>query len=137
MDLTKFAVTLNIVDMQLTDPTTGAGLVDEKTKEPITIGLVSTETPDIMKLQQKTSVQRLNRRLKVGGKFKFHESDLEEQGLDVLVAATKRSKHIVVDGQPVDMSDKIKAREVYFRFPWIRQQVDEFVNDRSNWMGES
>ena len=54
----------------------------------------------------------------------------EAEGIEVLAACTLGWKGVVVDGAPLPCS-RDNAIMLYTRFPWLREQVDQFVSDRS------
>lgn len=55
--------------------------------------------------------------------------------MEILVAATL-DWSIILDKQTPECTPE-KVREVYGRFPWLRDQVDEFCADRSNFVKAS
>ncbi len=101
-----------------------------KAKLGITIyvmGAESTAYRNIIRRQQ-------NRRLKLLSKNRRIELTLEEteeEALDLLVAVTKRWDGLVWDGKAIECSEE-NIRMVYQERPWLRQQVDEGVNDPAN-----
>lgn len=110
-------------------------ILDEKTGQPWTIRLLGADSKEFMKISHKLQEKRLQRRFK-GGKQKFSLEELDADSMELLVACTKGWKHLQLDGAPVVFNDA-NVKMVYTRFPWIREQVDTFVNDRSNFLGES
>lgn len=122
-------------ELQLRSPVDDSILRDEKTKDPVTITLFGTDSKEYMKVTHSIQNRRLGKRLGKGGRAKLTAEEFEVEALELLVASTKAWKHIVVDGQELDCSEK-NVRMVYQRFPWIREQVDEFIADRSNFLGE-
>lgn len=55
---------------------------------------------------------------------------MEEENLDLLATCTTGWRGMVLDGQAVEFSP-VNARMIYERFPWIRDQVDRGIGDRS------
>lgn len=88
-----------------------------------------------MKISQKISDRRLQKRFSKG-KAKFNSAEMLEDGLELLVACTKGWKHIKISGVVLPFSEE-NSRMLYTKYPWIREQVDTFVNDRANFLGES
>lgn len=58
-----------------------------------------------------------------------YRAAVEEQASNVLAAVTTGWERIKVDGEMWTFNEDA-ARHLYDRFEWIRQQVDEAVNDR-------
>lgn len=54
----------------------------------------------------------------------------EAEGIEVLAACTLGWRGVVVDGAPLPCS-RDNAIQLYTRFPWLREQVDQFISDRS------
>ena len=121
--------------LELRNPVNDAVLRDEKSGEPVTITLVGTDSKDYMKITHEIQNRRLGKRLGKGGRMKTTAEEIEADALELLVASTKSWKHIVVDGAELSFS-QANARMLFQRFPWIKEQVDEFIADRSNFLGE-
>ena len=62
--------------------------------------------------------------------------ELEAEALNLLVIATTGWGGFVQGGQPLDFSAEA-ARALYARHNWIREQAEEFVNDRANFLPKS
>lgn len=105
-----------------------------KEGDPITITLLGADSKPFQRLQHKQTTNRLNKRVSRGGRIKITGEELEEDAMDILVACTKSWKNIVYEGQELECN-AINIRMLYERLPWIREQVDEFINDRSNFLG--
>lgn len=139
MDLSSLDTTVAAeegAELQLRNPVDDSVLRDEKTQDPVSITLVGTDAKEYMKITHAIQNRRLGKRLGKGGRAKLTAEELEADGLELLVASTKSWKHIVVDGQELPCNEK-NVRMLYQRFPWIKEQVDEFIADRSNFLGES
>lgn len=124
------------VEMVVEHPTKGTPLVDEETNEPWTITLLGADSDMLRNLSHKSTNKRLSRAFKGGRRNRVatKSEELEEDALDILVAATTGWKHITLGGEKIPCT-KDRVREVYTLFPWIREQADEFINDRSNYLG--
>ena len=121
--------------LELRNPVSDAVLRDEKSGEPVTITLVGTDSRDYMKITHDIQNRRLGKRLGKGGRLKTTAEEIDADALELLVASTKSWQHIIVDGAELSFS-AANARMLYTRFPWIKEQVDEFIADRSNFLGE-
>jgi hypothetical protein len=127
---------------QLDAPATEQGVamtVDHPTKPepllkadgaPMTITLVGKDSDRF----RKATRAALNRRL-ASRKIKVKAEDLEAENLEGLVACTIAWDGIMVDGAALDCTP-VNVRAVYTRFPFIREQVAEFVEERANFFRE-
>lgn len=62
--------------------------------------------------------------------------ELEEEALDLLVVATTGFGGFTSSGTPVEFSaDAVRA--LYKRHNWIREQAEEFISDRANFLPKS
>lgn len=62
--------------------------------------------------------------------------ELEAEGLDLLVASTTGWGGLEQAGVPIPFSPGA-ARELYAKRRWIREQVEEFIGDRANFLPRS
>lgn len=139
MDLSKLdtvAACDEGADLELTHPITGAVLTDEKTGEAVSIKLIGADSKEYQSLTHKAQTKRLNKRLSRGGVVKMTAEELDADALELLVHCTKGWKHVLVDGKEL-VFNETNARQLYTRFPWIRDQVSDFVQERANFLGES
>ncbi len=120
------------VPMTVKHPGTGQPLMDES-GEPVTITLLSSDSVEARKLLHEQAEKTVNDGL---GRRRPHVrmEELEQNSIKVLAALTADWKHIIVDGAPLSCT-KENATKLYTRFAWIREQVDGFVNDRANFLG--
>lgn len=119
--------------MQLRHPGTDQPLLDGEA--PITITLISRDSNQFQSLQRKVTNRRLQRAGKAG-KLKVSIEEIEEDSIDLLVAATKGWQGIEFKGSVLPYSPE-NARVLYEALPWVKEQVDAFINDRSNFLGNS
>ena len=130
MDLNSLDVVKRAEDgewMDLLDPVTGQALIDEETKETVSIQLAGADSKRFRRAQHETAQRRKNRR----GEVSPEEADATV--VDWLLSVTLSWRHIVV-GESLPFSEQ-NARTLYTRFPWIREQVSTFIQDRKNYLG--
>lgn len=75
------------------------------------------------------------RRLNVRGRVRLTPEELEADSVELLAALTVDWRLLSLDGEHLDVPcTPENARELYAEaaVAWIREQVDEFVGDRSN-----
>lgn len=59
--------------------------------------------------------------------------DAEQKSQELLAKMTLGWENLEMDGKSVKFSFEA-AKDVYARFPWIREQVEKFISDRSNFI---
>lgn len=103
--------------------------------EGVTITLMGADSKEYQALRRKLQNARL-RNVTSRGKMRVTSEEIEDEALQLIVAATKGWTGVVIEGveQPFTMEN---AKSLFTRFPWIREQVDEFINDRANFLGNS
>lgn len=101
----------------------------------ITIKVLGKDSDEFQKISRAQSKKRMAKMTKGGG-FRNSNVSLEEierDGLELLAACTKSWTGVIVEGKPLDCTVP-NAAMVYERFPWIREQVDEAIGDRANFI---
>lgn len=130
MDLSTLAVTSDGQKLELRHPVEGTLLKTDK-GEPITITLVGTDSDVFRKAQRAILDRRLNQK----GKTKLSSAEIEQEGITTLASCTVGWSGIKIDGKELPFSkDNVKALYGRADLPWIKDQVDEFIADRSNFM---
>lgn len=129
MDLNNF----NLKDagpkeMELISPTDGTVLTGDD-GEPVTITLYGADSNPFRKAVRVYGNKKLNQK----GKQKQTMEELEQTSSKLLAQITESWTNIVVNGEEVSCSEKT-ALQLYTDYAWIREQVDEFVNERSNFL---
>lgn len=64
-----------------------------------------------------------------------NSEELEKARLATLVACTLDWRNLDLDGKSV-ACNSISANHVYRNFPWLREQVDNFIGDRRNFLSD-
>lgn len=112
--------------MELRNPATGETLYSDG-GEPVSITVLGSDSSEYRKRLRSAANGRINSRKKQT------IEQLEQDGIGLLVAVTTGWRNIVVEGQNLEFSPE-EARRLYEKYPWIREQVDEFVNERANFL---
>src|SRR5574340_1043117 len=107
--------------LQLRHPVDDTPLVDDAEK-PITITVVGTDSPTVKHAMHAQADRRLNKQ----GRRNMTMQSIEDDSVNLLVAATIGWSGIIVEGKELPFSAD-HARAVYERFAWIREQVNVFV----------
>lgn len=141
MDLSSFQnISSNHRRLELRGPdgellTTDTGDKDEQGKSVVLIWaveLVSEDSSDyqaVFKRQLTDNVQRATKR----GGGKMSGAQIQEDKLEILVSCTKGWEHLQLNGKEFPFT-KANARELYTRWPFIREQVDDFIHERANFL---
>lgn len=116
------------MDLALTHPQTGATL-------PATLQLLGADSDAWHEKQAELLQARVNRLAK-NKKNLASVEELEHDSIELLVAVTTGWRDLVLDGAPLAWNPE-NARRLYTRFPWIREQAFEAVNDRGNFLPRS
>lgn len=118
--------------LTLLDPRTGEELLDQDGK-PVTITLLGRDSTVAKKESKRRSQEMLNRAVRQGATRKISVDETIESAVSLLSKLTVSWSGFSKNGQPYDFSPE-NAESLYSEFSWIREQVDEFVSDRQNFM---
>jgi len=69
------------------------------------------------------------------GMRNIKSENLEVEEIELLVACTVDWDNIVDNGEKLECT-KENVRYVYKNYPWIKDQVDDFIGDRSNFLSQ-
>ncbi len=69
------------------------------------------------------------------GLRKLKSEHLENETIELLTACTLEWRGVVHNGKELDFT-KENVRWLYKTYSWAKDQVDEFIGDYSNYMGE-
>jgi len=83
-------------------------------------------------IYRETIRKQINRRLKKGIK-RLSLEETENENLELLVACTLDWKNVVYEGEPLECTPE-NVKFIYSQFPWIKEQVDDFIGDRANYL---
>ena len=84
------------------------------------------------KVYQKASKKNLNTILKKGAK-NTNADQVEARSLDLLAACTESWIELDWEGAPLECTFE-NARMIYKERAWIKEQVDEHLGDRANFL---
>lgn len=133
MDLSQFDTTQASeqgVVMPVINPLTRKPLLTDD-GDAITITLLGMDS----NVYRKHASATLKRRISPRG-LNMNVDGMEDEAIELLVTCTTAWENIEIDGEKPPFS-KQAVREAYGRFRWLREQADEFINDRANFLGKS
>jgi len=131
MDLSSLRVSSDAVEMPLVHPSTGLPL-ENKDGEEMALLVIGTDHDDYQKLNN----ELLNKRLKKSAqsrKVSITAEEVNAESLQRTVACIVGFKNLQVDGEPLEFSKK-NAEALLKEYPAIREQVEEFVAERANFL---
>lgn len=118
------------------------GLATLQVRHPITgkltgatITLYGPDSQESQELDAKLSDKRLQR-IQQRGVQKISSAELNEMQLEKLVGLTKEIKNFFVKGEVYE-STKTNIFNLYHGNAWLREQVQDFLEDRRNFFRES
>lgn len=129
-DSKKFADEGAKLELALPDGT--PVFTDEEGEERATITLLGQDSKTFTALTHNKNQARLKRGARRAARISTRE--LEEDALDLAVACTRDWNLPPWDGERLECT-AANARKVYKAFPWILDQVSDFIVDRSNFLG--
>lgn len=128
LDTTKVAEEGSTLEVR--HPTSGAVLSNGDGR-PVTLTLAGMDSQRARKAERLAT----NRRLKMGGRrsFSVTADELDNDALDLLAACTLAWSGFEVDKAEMECNVD-NARRLYRQFPWLREQAQQFVDDRANFL---
>ena len=130
MDLKDLTPNLDDVVVEIKHPTTGDVLKNDDGTD-MTITILAPHSKEYKKAQH----EQISKRLKKSQKSKSQDvdySDIEEATLEVLSKTTK-AWDITYGGEKPKLTPA-KAKDLYEEVFWIRNQIEEVVNDTLDFM---
>lgn len=137
MDLSKFdslqnsEAQLSVMDPN-NEPLTWQG---DEGPQPVKISLVCCDSAEYSNIHKRQVTDIADRASSRKGKIITGES-AEKDKLDLLVACTKGWAGFTMNGAPFPYSPA-NARTLYTRYKFIREQVDEFIHERGNFLANA
>lgn len=131
MDLSTLEPTTDSVPVQLRHPTTNERLTTD-TGQAITVSIVGMDSEQFRTRHRAI----INKRLNAGKKAKVTAEEIEAEAIETIAACITGWQHIELDGKAMEFS-KGAAKTLLTRLPWLREQLDEAIADRANFLKTS
>ncbi len=125
MDISNFSVKEDAEAVTIRNPSPGEDLLNDN-GEPMQVFVVGSDSAAFRRI--KSDMFAKNRKAK---NVSFDRA--EAQSLEVLALATTDFKNIQLDGEALEYS-KQAAIDLYRAYPWIKEQVDEAIVNRSDFL---
>ncbi|HBG07665.1 MAG: hypothetical protein A2075_09075 [Geobacteraceae bacterium GWC2_58_44] len=128
-------------------------LLDPRTNNPLPerITVYGSDSKVCREIQRSQTNHRIEQQAKQKNKKRPITSaeKIEAEGLDLLVGCTKSWRTVILDDQGKESGSRPQielaegewldctpenVRRVYDDFPWIKEQVDEEIGDRTNFL---
>ena len=129
VSLDSFSAESTDAFMSLVSPATGEVLLSDDGAE-IGITLVGKDSDVYRKAQRVVT----NRRLSKKTNATLTAERLESEANEVLARCTISWTGVVYEGNELEFSFA-SAKMLYTQLPWVKEQVDEFVAERANFLG--
>ena len=145
MDISQFdSIKTKVSDLQVEGPdgellTYDTGEKNEEQKPVhaiVTISVVSSDSSEYTreyKDQVTDTISKVAKRAGKGGKFKVTGQSVDDDKLELSIACTKGWTGFELNGKPLEFNPK-NCRMLYARLPFVREQVEQFINDRGNFL---
>jgi hypothetical protein len=129
MDLSSLIASSDVVELQL--KTMAGELMETEAGEAISLLVIGTDHSDFIKANNAIMNQRL-KKATMTRKVQVTAEQLEAENLQRTAACIKGFKNITLD-ESLEYND-FNVRKLLKSVPFIREQVDEFVADRANFL---
>lgn len=115
--------------MQLEHPADGTPLENDQ-GQAMRIKLAGRDSERFKRIQRRLGDRRLS-----GKKKNLSFREAESEALNLLANCTLDWEGIQENDEPVEFTDE-NVKRLYQKYPWIKDQVDEFITDRTNFLGK-
>jgi len=108
-------------------PTTGGVLYDDE-DNAMWIEVFGMDSKHYKNVQQQQTDRRIQQAQRTGSRATVTAQQQEAMNLELMAKCTSRWNIQLDDGKP-ECTEK-NAKDVYERFPWLRDQVWDFIHSR-------
>ena len=145
MDISQFdSIKTQVSELEVEGPdgdllTYDTGEKDDENKplhKIVTISLVSSDSSEYTRAykdQVTDTISKVAKRAGKGGKFKVTGDSVDNDKLELAIACTKGWVGFELNGKVLEFDPK-SCRMLYTRVPFIREQVEQYLNDRGNFL---
>lgn len=129
-NLKTVALKKDTFPLQLVHPATSEPLVDDEGNKVIinVYGTASKEYRDAVRAMQNRALKR--------GKKQATVAEIQEEGVELLVAVSESAENLELDGQPVSSPASFRSLYSNPEYSWVREQVDAAVGEVANFLAQ-
>jgi hypothetical protein len=134
MDLSSLKVATDATPLEIVNPATGLVLTND-TGEPMRLLVIGTDSDVYLKFAN----EQMNKRLKKAAtnrKLTITAEEADAEALARTAVCVVGFENLQLNGQPLEYS-KQAVTDLLRDYPPIREQVEDFVNDRTNFLKQS
>ena len=132
MDLKNLTTKQEGATLELRHPATGEKLTYGKDNDKIMhLILAGVDSDAYKKAQRKVADRRFKQQQKFR-QVRLTSAMIEDEAIEILTAVTLGGK-LFMDGKETTV-DANNAGDIYREYPWIKEQADAFIEDRSNFL---
>lgn len=132
MDLSGLKAQSETARIDVYHPVTGEALTDDQ-GQPMWVEVYGADSARYRKIDQQINDRNLQKALRSGGRNAVSTEQLVAQEWERLTHCIS-AWHIVVGGE-VPPCEPARIREVFESLPWLREQVEAGMKDRSRFFG--
>ena len=109
-------------------------VLDPVTNEPVGVYITLAGADSVVHRKAVANISKRRFNNQKGFRNKgFDPEKMEAESIEILAVCTLSWKGVTVDGDPLPCS-RDNAIKMYTRFPWLREQVEQFIGDRSAYL---
>jgi hypothetical protein len=112
--------------LDIMHPSTGENL-------GITITLLGKDSDEFQRVSRAQSKRRIEKTRRGMRGPVVTQEEVDQDGIELLAACTTGWTGVVMSGKEVPFS-RSEAEKLYREFPWMREQIDVAIGDRSNFI---
>lgn len=133
MDIKQFEPTVDAVVMEVLDPVTRQPFL-KKDGSSITMKIYGFDNEEVQKTYRRLNNKRLAAVAKSGGRgIRITSEEVEAEAIEKIAASIAGWSGFEEDGKEFPYN-KSNAASLLKRLPWLRDQVEDFMNDRQNFI---
>lgn len=126
-DISSFKPIQTAVECPLLHPHTGDELLNDN-GDPMVIMMLGRDTKEFKAFKAENDRKKRGKSLSSG--------QIESLLIELFVNVTVEFKNLQLDGKAIEYSDET-AKSLYKQYSWIRDQINAFWDDRTNFLGNS
>jgi hypothetical protein len=111
-------------------------ITNQPSEDKERIKVLGIDSSTYRKAQRKISNRRLQVVGRRGGRCKITAEEIEAENLELLVSCVQAWEGFTENKQELECTSE-NVRRLFELAPWIKEQVDDFIGDRSGFLSRS